>query len=378
MPLYMDVHRNLQGLTPEALRAAHLQDVEAQSRWKVQYHRYFFNQDTGTVFCLAEGPDAEACQAVHRESHGLVADHLIEVQPELIEAFFGSTRYDDVGAAITAEGRPDGALRVIMFTEIANFTAVARARESRAAALLECHDQVVREVLSTRGGTEVRHTGEGIMACFLSVSAALGAAAEIQQRCRAKAAPGQGDAPVLRIGMSAGEPVEQHRELFGAVVNTARRICEAARPGQILVSAALRELGLGKDARFHPAGERLLKDVEEPQLLYAVEWRTEDDIRAAREPALRRGVRAAADLWKEIRRRRVAKVAAGYAVVLFGILQVAQLTFDPLGLPAWSYTLVLILGLVGLPVALVLAWAFDLTPTGIERTPPPAEPAPGD
>ena len=375
MPLFMDVHRNLQGLTPEALRAAHFKDLEAQSRWNVQYHRYFFNEETGTVFCLAEGPSAEACQAVHRESHGLLADRLIEVEPDLIEAFFQSTRYDDVGAAVTADGRPDGALRVIMFTEIANFTDVARAHENQAAALLEAHDRVVREVLSARGGTEVRHTGEGIMACFVSVSAALGAASEIQQRCTDAAAPdqGQGQAPVLRIGMSAGEPVEQHRELFGAVVNTARRICDAAAPGQILVSAALRELALGKGSRFQPAGERLLKDMEEPQLLFAVEWRTEEAILAAREPAVRRAVRAAADLWKDLLRRRVVKVAAGYAIVLFGILQVAELTFHSLGLPPWSFTLLLGLGLAGFPLALVLAWAFDLTPSGLERTAPTAE-----
>lgn len=378
MPLFMDVHRNLEGLTAEALRQAHLKDVEAQARWGVHYHKYFFNEDTGTVFCLAEGPDAEACRAVHGASHGLVADDIIEVQPELVEAFFARTRYDDVGAAITGDGRPDGGLRVIMFTEIASFTGAARAHEGAAAALLERHDRVVREVLAARAGDEVRHTGEGIMACFASVSAALAAAEDIQRRCEEHRLAGGGDAPVLRIGMSAGEPVAQDRELFGAVVHTARRICEAAEPGQILVSAALRELALGKGSRFEKAGERLLKDMDEPQLLYAVEWRTDQAIRAAVGPAPRRAARALHRLWTELMRRRVVKVAVAYGVVLFGVLQVAQLTFDPLGLPPWAYTLLLGLGLAGLPLAIVLAWAFDITPAGIERTPPVARPgAPG-
>ncbi|HUF13422.1 MAG TPA: nickel-binding protein [Longimicrobiales bacterium] len=365
MPLFMDVHRNLDGVTSEALRAAHLKDVEVQERFNVHYHKYFFNEQTGTVFCLAEGPDAEACQAVHRAAHGLIADDIIEVQPELVEAFFATTRYDDVGAAVTTEGRPDAALRVIMFTEIADFTAVAREHEDEAARLLECHDRVVREALAAHGGHEVRHSGEGIMACFTSVSAALRAATDIQRECRRAQHP---YGPRLRIGMSAGEPLAQHRDLFGAAVNTARRICEAAEPGEILVSSAVRELGMGKGSRFHKAGQRSLKDVHEEQLLYTVEWWLHLDDDPGTRPALRRAARAVGNAWSELARRRVVKVAAAYAVVLFVVLQAAELTLQPLGLPAWSYTLVLVLGLLGLPVATVLAWAFDVTPRGLERT----------
>ncbi len=374
MPLFMDVHRNLQGLTPEAVREAHHQDLEVQERFDVRYLKYFFNEATGTVFCLTEGPDAESCHAVHRESHGLVADDIIEVQPELVEAFFATTRYDEDGAAVTSDGEPDGALRVIMFTEIANLTEVARQSEDDALGLLELHDSLVRGVLTERNGYEVRHTGEGIMACFSSVSAAMRAAREVQQRCRAQAAVGSGPRPLLRIGMSVGEPVEQHRDLFGAVVNTARRICEMAEPEQILASAALRELVVGKDAPFRKTGERLLKGVAEPQLLYTIEWREDGAGAPAPRPVLRRAVGALGGFWDELRRRRVVKVTAGYGIALFGVLQVAELTLEPLGLPPWSYTLILVLGLLGLPLALVLAWAFDVTPSGVERT----APAPSD
>lgn len=367
MPLYMDVHRNLEGVTPEALREAHLQDLERQEEFGVTYHRYFFNEDTGTVFCLAEGPDAEACQAVHGAAHGLLADEIIEVRPELVEAFFATTSYDDLGAAVTRDGRPDGALRVIMFTELANFAALSREHDGAAARLLECHDREVREVLAAHGGTEVRHTGEGIMACFISVSGSLAAAAEIQRRCAAYALKEGEHHPRVRIGMSAGEPVEHHEELFGAVVTTARRICEAAEPAQILVSGGLRELGLGKGHSFRSAGTRTLKDVDEPLGLYTVEWGGEE----ARPSHPLSGLDA---LWTELRRRRVVRVGVAYSVALFVVLQVAELTLEPLGLPGWSYRLVLVLGLLGLVVALGLAWAFDITPSGVKRTPPaPAE-----
>ena len=64
--------------------------------------------------------------------------------------------------------------------------------------------------------------------------------------------------------------------------------------------------------------------------------------------------------WTELRRRRVVRVVVAYAVAVFIILQVASLTFEPLGLPAWTYQFVLILCMGGFPVVSALAWAFDV------------------
>jgi hypothetical protein len=80
MPLYMDIHRNVEGLTPEAVAEAHQKDLEVQDEYGVKYHRYWYNDETGEVFCLAEAPSKEAAEAVHREAHGLVADEIIEVR----------------------------------------------------------------------------------------------------------------------------------------------------------------------------------------------------------------------------------------------------------------------------------------------------------
>ena len=80
MPLYMDIHRNVEGLTPEAVADAHKKDLEVQDEYGVRYHRYWYNDETGEVFCLAEAPSKEAAEAVHREAHGLTADEIIEVK----------------------------------------------------------------------------------------------------------------------------------------------------------------------------------------------------------------------------------------------------------------------------------------------------------
>lgn len=74
-------------------------------------------------------------------------------------------------------------------------------------------------------------------------------------------------------------------------------------------------------------------------------------------------------LFQELKRRNVYRVAATYAVVGFVVVQVADLVFPALNIPPWAYSLVVVLTLLGFPVALVLAWAFEMTPEGVRRTP---------
>ena len=80
MPLYMDVHHHVEGLTAEAVEGAHQRDLEVQAKYGVKYLKYWFDEATGKVFCLVEAPSKEAAEAVHREAHGLVADEITEVQ----------------------------------------------------------------------------------------------------------------------------------------------------------------------------------------------------------------------------------------------------------------------------------------------------------
>jgi len=76
----MDIHRQAEGLTEEAVAGAHARDLDVQEKYGVTYLRYWYDEGTGTVFCLCEAPSKEAAQAVHREAHGLVADEIIEVK----------------------------------------------------------------------------------------------------------------------------------------------------------------------------------------------------------------------------------------------------------------------------------------------------------
>ena len=77
--LYMDIHKNVDDLTAEAITGAHLKDLEVQEKHGVKYLEYWYAEESGTVFCLVEAPNKEAAAAVHKEAHGLVADEIIEV-----------------------------------------------------------------------------------------------------------------------------------------------------------------------------------------------------------------------------------------------------------------------------------------------------------
>ena len=81
----------------------------------------------------------------------------------------------------------------------------------------------------------------------------------------------------------------------------------------------------------------------------------------------------------ELKRRKVFRVAIVYLVSAWLLIQVADAVFEPLGLPGWTLKLVIVLAALGFPLACALAWAFDLTPSGVERTLPgdqPRAPAP--
>lgn len=78
--------------------------------------------------------------------------------------------------------------------------------------------------------------------------------------------------------------------------------------------------------------------------------------------------------FEEVRRRKVYRVAAAYVIAAGGMIQLASAAFPAWELPNWALRLVIVLLLIGFPIALILAWAFDVTPQGIKTTPAPTVP----
>jgi len=273
MPMYMDIHE-IPGATAEDVAKAHCADVETQRKYGVEYHKYWFNESSGKIFCLCSAPSPEAAAAVHREAHGLLASKIIEVAPEVAEGFLGGSEVNTAGAALlpgVVGNERDPGIRTVMFTDIVDSIALTqRLGDDAAMALLQVHDAIVRDALGAWGGREVKHTGDGIMASFLSAVAAARCATRIQ-RALAQHEQENRDLPVkVRIGAAAGEPVENHLDLFGSTVQLAARLCSHAQPEQSLVSNVVAELCIGKELTFQDLGEISLKGFDRPIRVHAI------------------------------------------------------------------------------------------------------------
>lgn len=267
MPIYMDVHRNLQA-RPEDIAMAHSMDLEVQTKYGVRYTRYWHNQEAGCVYCLVEAPSLMDAIRVHKEAHGLVADQLIEVTMDQVDAFLGAQKPTHSGTDPS-----DGAFRVVMFTDIAGSTALSgQLGDERFHDVLKTHNAVIREALNRHAGIEVKHTGDGILASFMSVAQGVECAVTIQRGFAAHNLKAEAQPIMVRVGLSAGEPVADDRDLFGATVNLAARVCAFAQPGQILTSNVIRELSLGKPVVFSDLGEVELKGFAHPLRLHEVRW----------------------------------------------------------------------------------------------------------
>lgn len=266
----MDVHQDLGDATEEDIKAAHRRDLEIQDQYGVQFLTFWFNSPGEQAFCLVDSPTKDAVIAAHKHAHGLVPHNIVEVEKPTVTQFMGDWEKSVPDMARNEDFAVDTGLRAIMFTDLVGSTQISsREGDVKALEVLARHDRIVRQALSAHGGREVKHTGDGILASFSYVSRAIDSAVQIQREYGEPSDPDSDDGRV-RIGISAGEPVDQQEDLFGAVVNLASRICGHAKPGQILVSSAVRELSVGKPASFRDVGPIALKGFDDPIRLFDI------------------------------------------------------------------------------------------------------------
>jgi class 3 adenylate cyclase/pimeloyl-ACP methyl ester carboxylesterase len=166
-----------------------------------------------------------------------------------------------------AQSAAPGGLVTILFTDMEGSTALTQQLgDDRAQDLVRQHNAVVREALKGHAGSEIKHTGDGIMASFPSARGAVDCAIAIQRALADEAVR-------VRIGLNAGEPVAEEQDLYGTSVQLAARVCAQAEGGQILVSNVVRELAAGKGFLFSDRGDSALKGFEDPVRLFEVRWR---------------------------------------------------------------------------------------------------------
>jgi class 3 adenylate cyclase len=190
----------------------------------------------------------------------------VELTLRAVSGFLGE---DEPGAA--AAPRSSGSV-TILFTDMESSTDLTgRLGDEGAQELVRAHNRIVREALRAHAGSDIKHTGDGIMASFGSAGDALECAVAIQRAVAARNESAETGFRV-RIGLNAGEPVAEESDLFGTSVQLAARIRDHAQPGQILASNVVRELVAGKPFLFADGGQVALKGFEEPVRVFEVRW----------------------------------------------------------------------------------------------------------
>ena len=273
MPMYMDRHY-VEGATRHAVADAHQKDLALQDKYNVKFLTYWFDEMRCTAFCLIEAPNRDTIARAHDDAHVLVPNEIIEVDPAVVDAFLGRIKDPPATSPEKSEGtRVDPGFRAIMFTDLKDSTRMTTLYgDAKALHLLHVHNALTRNSLNAHRGREIKHTGDGIMASFASVPDAVECAIDIQ---KAFAAYNQehAEAPLyLRIGLSAGEPIEEHGDLFGKAVQLAARLCAHAEPAQILIDQVVLDQWSGKQLPFADLGEVTPKGFTHAVRVYEVQW----------------------------------------------------------------------------------------------------------
>jgi len=190
----------------------------------------------------------------------------------ILDAIDGFLREGKAETKVEAPTAAAGAFRTILFTDVEGSTALTqRLGDAKAQEVLRTHNRIVRDALKAHRGSEVKTMGDGFMASFSSATGALECAIAMQTAFAAHNEAAE--EPIrVRIGLNAGEPIAEEKDLFGTAVQLAARICAYAQPGEILAADVVQQLATGKGFSFADKGEATLKGFEKPVRLHEVRW----------------------------------------------------------------------------------------------------------
>jgi len=265
-------------------------------------------------------------------------------------------------------------LAAVWFADIVGFSRRTAENEDEALKLVRLFQQLAEGVAGHFGGRVVKFTGDGALVEFSSTEAAVKAACSLRVAFSEQAkAAGVPDAN-LHIGIHVGEvATAPDGDIYGEGLNVAARLEGVAEPGQVLVSKDVwRQLRQRPGFEFESLGERDLKGYDRPRAVYAV------DIEGTLEWDVAEGGAVGFMGWRaflaKLRRRKVLRAAGIYVTLAFVVISIVLATFPALLVPSWITRAVVVAVIAGFPLALVLAWEFEITPEGVRR----ARPVPGE
>lgn len=231
-------------------------------------------------------PERVECAIGALEAEGLIES----------ESRDGKISYRTTASGVKAlDEHAETRIDTFLFTDVVGSTALLdRLGEHVAHAFRRRHFALLRGAIQEHGGTEVKSLGDGLMVVFTYAPAAVACAVAMQ-----RAVAMSGDPMTLRIGIDLGEAVREQDDFFGRPVIVARRLCDAAQGGQIVVSETVRRLVGSTGAHvLEPLGALALKGLSDPVSATA--------LRPAAAPSTARGSLSNEQQWRGHSKRSAA------------------------------------------------------------------------
>lgn len=241
MPIYMDIHDTTRAKT-EDIAAAHQMDLALQDDFNCKFVYFWHDIPNCTGFCVYEAPDKESVIKLHNKAHNIILpNQIIEVELSEVEFFLGKI----AEIAWSKKNSPfDGyinrtAHRTIMYLEIVNpLVLKLQVSKSKFADLLKSQIKIIKDSFLKYEGNVVSWESNSILTSFLSEENAISCAADIQNKFTSLSEKEITKFSVS-MGLNFGAPVTKSNNLFGDVINLAKKIGYIAGENQILISSSL-------------------------------------------------------------------------------------------------------------------------------------------
>jgi len=248
-------------------------------------------------------------------------------------------------------------LAAIMFTDIVGYTALMGKDSNKALELIRISKEIQKPLVEKHNGKWLKEMGDGAMAQFSTALDAVNCSIEIQKTARAEL-----DAK-LRIGIHLGDITVEEDDVHGDGVNVASRLESIADPGGIYVSDAIEKAIQGQsEVQAKYLGEVKLKNVAYGVRTYALQGV------GLPIPEVKDEKELSGHFFAELQRRGVLRAGATYVVLSLLLILLVPYARSIIDLPLWSTTALLVILIVGLPIALYLAWNYERSPEGFVRT----------
>ncbi|MEJ2617400.1 MAG: DUF4242 domain-containing protein [Ignavibacteriaceae bacterium] len=242
MPIFMDRH-NIPGVTAEHVAQAHQIDLRVQDKYNCKALTYWFDEKSGIAFCLIEAPQKESVVNMHNNAHGLIPNQIIEVEQNLVKLFLGritdpnpSGKLNTVQNVINEPG-----FRTILNVELKNFPLlISKTGDGKISGLLNDFKEIINEALNKYEGRKIKNTLDEVIASFNPVLSSCKCAIRILDDLKNHNKNSEIKLTAA-IGINTGAPVTDGNGFFGETVQLAKRLCEAAQGGEILLSSSIKD-----------------------------------------------------------------------------------------------------------------------------------------